>query len=191
MSFLTPLFLAGLGAIAIPILDPSDSARAQARRAVSVADVPAAHSVPVGPPAPDPPLVPARDARGGHRAARARLRASLLPAGRARGRGHRRRARSRHPARSVRQHGLRRSLAEGARRRAPRRRRPRAPTTGHARAVRPQRRGEHARDVRSHAARRGDQRRKGRLRRHAVRPGAEAGAEHPEPLARSSGARRC
>ena len=32
MAFLTPLFLVGLGAIAIPVLDPSDSARAEARR---------------------------------------------------------------------------------------------------------------------------------------------------------------
>ena len=46
-----------------------DSARAEARHRVPVADVRPADSVPVGPPPPDPALVPAADARRGDRAA--------------------------------------------------------------------------------------------------------------------------
>ena len=86
MAFLTPFFLVGLGGHRHPRPDSSDSAREEARHRVSVADVRAAHSVPVGPPPPDPPLGAAAAARGGDRADRRGVRASVLPAGRAGGR---------------------------------------------------------------------------------------------------------
>ena len=59
-----------------------------------------------------------------------------------------------------------------------------APTTGDARALRPERRREHARDLRSRPARR---RRSNAAKvdvgRDALRSGAEARREHPRPLA--------
>ena len=83
---------------------------------------------------------------------------------------HDRRARGRHPARSIGQHGLRRPLDARARRK-------RAKIVGtlggddqrHARAVRTRHRGDRARDVRSRPARRRDRRGHGDLRRDALR----------------------
>ena len=116
MSFLTPLFLVGLGAIAVPIL-----VHLIQRERKRVIEFPSlmfvqTHSVSVGAAPADPPLVPAADARRGDRADRRGVRAAVLPAGRRGGRRRRRRARGRHPARSVGEHGLRRSLAARARR---------------------------------------------------------------------------
>ncbi len=95
--------------------DPPDSARAEARGRIPVADVPAADSVPVGAPAPHP-------ATG--RCCCMRLAAlALIVLAFARpffrradagGRGAERRARGGHPRRHLVQHGVRRSLDEGA-----------------------------------------------------------------------------
>ena len=52
-----------------------------------------------------------------------------------------------------------------------------------ARALRQERRGEHARDLGPDAPRSGHRRGEGRVGRDALRPGAEAGGQHPEPLA--------
>ena len=118
MSFLTPLFLArarrprGAGA------HPPDPARAEERRRVPVADVPAADPVPVGAAPPHPPLAAAAAAARGARADRRGVRAAVPAAAGAGGGGRRRRARSRRPARPVLQHGLRRSLDARDRRRA-------------------------------------------------------------------------
>ena len=60
--------------------DPPDSARAEARHRVSVADVRAADSVSVGAAAAHPPLGAAADARGGDRADRRGVRAAVLRA---------------------------------------------------------------------------------------------------------------
>ena len=164
--------------------DPPDSARAEARHRVSVADVRAADSVSVGAAAADPPLGAAADARRGDRADRRRVRAAVPPPGHGRRRGRRRRARDRHPARSVGEHGLRRSLDARA-------------ATRRARVVRGlgaddratlvlfNRNAEENMRATSDRTRLegGDQRREGRLRRDALRPGAEARREHPRPLA--------
>ena len=89
-----------------------DPARAEARHRVSVADVRAEDSLSVGPAAADPSLVPAADARRGDRADRRRLRAAVFPAAAPRRHCRRRRQpRGGDPARSVREHGLRRPLA--------------------------------------------------------------------------------
>ena len=53
MNFLAPAFLAGLAAIAIPVIIHLIHRERKRRRRVSVADVPAAHSVSVGAPAED------------------------------------------------------------------------------------------------------------------------------------------
>ena len=66
---------------------PPDSARAEERRPVSVADVPAADSVSVGAAAPDPALAAAAAAAGGAGADRAGVRAAVLAARRRCGRG--------------------------------------------------------------------------------------------------------
>ena len=62
MGFVAPLVLAGARRARDSGAAASDSAREEAGRGVSVADVPAADSVPVGAPAPHPALGAAADA---------------------------------------------------------------------------------------------------------------------------------
>ena len=83
MSFLAPLFFLGLGAIAVPIL--VHLIQRERKRVVEFPSLMFLRRipVPVGAAPPDPPLVPAADARGGDRADRRRVRAAVLPAGRA------------------------------------------------------------------------------------------------------------
>ncbi len=88
---------------------PPDSERAKERRPLSVADVPAADSVPVRSAPSHPSLAAADDAACGARADRARVRAAVLPADRIAA-GAVGGARSRRPARSFVQHGLRRQV---------------------------------------------------------------------------------
>ena len=78
MSFLTPLFLLGLAALAVPVLDSPDAARTQVGRRVSVADVPAQDSVRVGAAAPHSRLAAAGASARGVGADRHRLRAPVL-----------------------------------------------------------------------------------------------------------------
>ena len=184
MSFLTPFFLARPRRDRDSGPDPPDSARAEARRRVPVADVRAADSVPVGAAAAHPPLAAAADARGGDRADRRRVRAAVLAAGRGRRGGRRRRARGRHPARSVGEHGLRRSLDRA--RRTPRARVVRGiGADDRATLVLFGRNAEENMRATSDRARleARDRRGEGRLRRDALRPGAEARGEHPQPIA--------
>ena len=110
------------------------------------------------------------------------------------GRGGRRRARGRRPARPVGEHGLRRSLAARAQTAARKVDRRRSAPSDRATLVLfgTQRRGERARDRRS---RRGstaaiDAAKVG-VRRHALRPGAEAGARASSRGRRCRGARSC
>ena len=98
----------------------SDPARAEERRAVSVADVPAADSLPVRPAAPDSQLAAAAAAARGARAHRRGVRAAVPAAAGAGGCGGGRRARSRRADRHLLQHGVWRSMGSrdggGARR---------------------------------------------------------------------------
>ncbi len=152
--------------------DPPDSARAQARRRVSVADVPAADPVPVGAPAQHPPLVPAAAARRGHPADRRGVRAPVLPAGRAGGRAGRA-AHARSSCCSISRRAW--ATAITGSRRARRHRSDRDGLRGEDRATlvlfAQERRGERPRDRRSAAPgrRRSTPRRSRRARRATVR----------------------
>ena len=118
MAFLTPLFLAALAGLAIPVLLHLIQKERKNVVPFPVADVPAADSVSVRSAPPDPPLAPAHDASGGARADCPCVRAAVLPPPGPGRRGRRRgRARSRDPARSVLQHGVWRSVAARACRR--------------------------------------------------------------------------
>ena len=191
MAFLTPLFLAGLGAIAIPVLIhliqrerkrviefpslmfvrriPYQSVRRRRirhwalllLRAAAIALIVAAFARPFS----------AQGAVAAAAGGGAREVVILLDQSASMGYGDHWSARA--------GRGARASSAAWARR------------SRDARAVRQERRGEHARDRRPNAARRRDQRGEGRIRRDALRPGAQACREHPEPIADSSGARRC
>ncbi len=80
MSFLTPLFLLGLGRPRRAGDHSSDPAGAEERRPVSVADVPAADSVSIRPASADPELAAAAAAAGGAGLDRRGLCAAVLPA---------------------------------------------------------------------------------------------------------------
>ena len=152
---------------------PPDQPRAEGRRRVSVADVPAAHSVSLGAAAEAAPPAVAPASLRGARAARRGVRAAVLREA-ASGDHDDRRARSRRPARPLGEHGLRRPVVEGARRRE------------EGRAADSRRRSRDARLFAGDASvasepmatprsdRGRDQRREAELRRNELRAGAQA-----------------
>ena len=183
MSFLTPLFFLGLGAIAVPIL-----VHLIQRERKRVIEFPSLMFVQ---------KIPYQSVR------RRRIRHWFLLLMRAAAIAlHRRRVRAAVPARAARRRSRRpaatasssilldqsasmgygdhwqraRDAARDVDRIARHRR------SRDARAVRPERRGEHPRHLRPRPARGGARRRAGHLRRDALRSGAEARREHPRAV---------
>ena len=156
MAFLAPLFFAALADLRRAGDHPPDAAREEADRRVSVADVPAAHSVSVGAAPPHPRLAAAGDAAGRHRADRAGVRAAVHEAA-DRGAGQLDgAARSGRAARPLLQHGVRRSMGSRARGGAAHRAGARPERPRHAHPVRHRRGAGSARHHRPHARAGGD-----------------------------------
>ena len=206
MSFLTPLFLLGLAGLAVPVI--IHLIQRERKNVVQFPSLMFLRRIPYQ-------SVRRRRIRnwlllaaaaGGAGADRGGVRAAVPAAAGARGGGGRRRARSRRAGRRSYSmgYGDRWTRATAAARERHRRRRAGGSRVG--RVLRVGRRGGAAIDIRSRPAEAAVARRQAGRRRDAVRPGAEAGRQHPQrvvaaaarsdpdlrfPAQRLAGGRRC